>query len=288
MPTYPTPLTPNDVQILFQTQTLAALGLSSTSYDKVRVAWQTQGQPAWDVTQDVTILRAVEDDDQYNRVRDVDTLENLTADGAIDGALIAVGGTGYDVDDTFLVTGGTAMGVVDDVGGSGAVTAFHFVSTGSGYTTGTKATTGGTGSGLTISVTLVGPNVDPTTVVQLTTYTRIWRLFWTIYGPTSFTNARLLRSYLFTQDMHDALAAKNLYFVTDPSAPQRVPEEYEKQWWERVDFSAQFNEAVTETQVINSVASVEVIVENSNGVVADIELTAGGYGVGPYGEDYGA
>ena len=48
-------------------------------YAAVRVDWQTQGQPAQTITEDIAYLRCVEVDDNYNRVRDVQTLPN-TAD----------------------------------------------------------------------------------------------------------------------------------------------------------------------------------------------------------------
>jgi len=121
---------------------------------------------------------------------------------------------------------------------------------------------------------------DSASVILLTTYTRVWRVMWTFYGPNSFDRARQLRSAMLAtgvappaQTAHDVLALSNVYLVTDLTAPQRVPELYEKQWWERVDFSCQFNEFVTEAPIVPSVASAEIIVEDSSGVVADIDVT---------------
>ena len=193
MPTYPTPLTPNTFQVALQAATLAALGrtppYSVTDFTFVRVDWQQQGQPTWGIGDDVVLLRGVEEDSEYNRVRDVDTL----------------------------------------------------------------ADTG-------------------TTVTQLTKYTRVWLTHWCLYGPNSFDNARILRSSLFLQSTHDLLAGSNLYFVTDPAAPVRAPEYFAGQWWERVDFEARFNEAVYEAPTVPSVASAEIIVENADGIVANIEV----------------
>jgi hypothetical protein len=155
----------------------------------VRVGWQPQGQPAWQITDDVVVLNAVEDDDVYNRVRDVQTLPN-----------------------------------------------------------------------------------DTVSLIQLTTYTRVWRAMFTLYGPNSFDRARILKSALYQQTSHDTLASANLYLVTDVIAPQRVPELYEKQWWERVDFSFQLNEAVYEAPTVPSVASVEIIVEDAASSIAGVPL----------------
>lgn len=166
-----------------QIMTLSVLGLGPTAFAQVRVGWQRQGQPAWTVDEDVVILNAVEDDDAYNRTRDVQ----------------------YEI-------------------------------------------------------TELNP---PGGLTQVTTYTRVWRVMWTFYGPNSFDRARQLRSGLFLQAPHDSLALSNLYLVTDVSAMQRVPELFEQQWWERVDFSCQFNEAVTEIPIVNAVKSVEVTVDDA-------------------------
>lgn len=193
---FPTPLTPDAIQKLLQSVTLTALGLAANAYASVRVGWQPQGQPGWALAEDVVIVNAIEDDDQYNRVRESQTLPN-----------------------------------------------------------------------------------DADSILLLVTYTRVWRGMWTFYGPNSFDRARILKSALLATGVvppaltaHDVLALQNLYLVTDVSAPQRVPELYEKQWWERVDFSCQFNEQVQEATIVPSVASVEVIVENANGIVADITI----------------
>jgi hypothetical protein len=152
-----------------------------TNYYGARIAWQQRGQPRPDIEEDVAFIRAVEVDDEYNRIRDVS----------------------YEV--------------TDDV-----------------YT-------------------------------KITNYTRVWEASWYVYGPNSFDNCRKIRTRLFDQDIHDQFAASQLYLVTDPSAPQRVPEQENGQWWERVDFSARFNEEVTETYETQPVEIVSVIVETSLG-----------------------
>ena len=174
---YPTPLTPATINIALQAMTIKSLGLPDNSFDAVRVDWQTFGQPAWTVDQDVVMLRAVQEDSDYDKIRDLTTVFN-----------------------------------------------------------------------------------DDDTVTLVTNYTRVWRVFWTIYGPNSFDRSRILRSSLFNQAIHDMLAVSQLYLVTDPAAPTRFPELFEGLWRERVDFSAQFNEAVYETETTGFVKSVDVVI----------------------------
>lgn len=201
MATTPLPLVPKTIEPAMQFITLVALGVDPAdpnAFKKVRVGWQTQGQPAWDIKEDVVFIRCVEEDDAYNRIRDEE--------------------------------------VFDD-------------------------------------------EEDATKVDLLTQYTRVWRTFWTVYGPNSFDRARVIRSSLFTQKIHDLLLTGQsygvqpygtggyggggapLYLVTDVAAPRRVPELYDGQWWERVDFDCQFNEDTRELELVNAVASVEVDIE---------------------------
>lgn len=118
---------------------------------------------------------------------------------------------------------------------------------------------------------------DSVSVGQLTTYIRIWECFWQIYGPNSVDNGRLLRTNLFTQQVHDTFAVYGLALalVTDIAAPQHMPLETDGQWWDIVNFSARFNELVSEVVIVPTVASSEIVVETSDrGVVIDITVTA--------------
>lgn len=131
-----------------------------------------------------------------------------------------------------------------------------------------------------------------TEVTQVFQYMRVWRLFWCAYGPNSFDNMRAVKSALFQQQYHDQFSAANLYLVTDAGAPRRVPEQKGTgQWWERVDFEADFNELVYETIVSQTAASVEIKIYDSEGQIDDfvVELQEGGYGIGEYGDgEYGS
>lgn len=190
-----TPLVPKQIHAIMQNVTLLAMGrtspFSKADFQFARIAWQQQGQPFGTISEDFIFVRCVEDDDNYNRIRDVELIQD-----------------------------------------------------------------------------------GPTQLIEQMTYTRVWRCFWVAYGPNSFDNMRIMRSALHrpSQPIVDMLATGNLYFVTDPAAPTYAPEQKDGQWWERTDFSAQFNEGVTEQEIVSAVASVEVIVETEKGVVADLEI----------------
>lgn len=113
----------------------------------------------------------------------------------------------------------------------------------------------------------------PTVFTQVVKYTRVWEVFWSVYGPNSFDNARQIRTRLWDQDIHDLFAASQLYFVAEVSAPVRVPYEQDGQWWDRADLKVRFNEFVTELSTAQYVESVEIILETAAGVeVADFTV----------------
>jgi len=69
-----TPLIPAQIEPLFQAVTALAVGATlpngGPDPDQVRLEWQTESQPEAPLSKTVTYLRCVEEDDQYNRVRD--------------------------------------------------------------------------------------------------------------------------------------------------------------------------------------------------------------------------
>lgn len=114
---------------------------------------------------------------------------------------------------------------------------------------------------------------NATSVVSRDTFTRVWRVSWSFYGPNSFDQARLVKSALLTLDFPaEQLAQANLYLVTDFPATTRAPEKFQGQWWERTDLSVKLNELVEETLTVPTISSVEVILENESGPVADLTV----------------
>jgi hypothetical protein len=110
-------------------------------------------------------------------------------------------------------------------------------------------------------------------LVENWSYTRCWRVHWTFYGPNSSDRARLVHSALFMDYFNEQLANNNLYPITDFTMPVRFPEQFNAQWWERADFYADMYESVTETIQPGIATSVEIVVQDSVGVRADITVT---------------
>lgn len=103
-------------------------------------------------------------------------------------------------------------------------------------------------------------------------YTRGWRISWDLYGVNSLDRTRLVHSALFQDYFNDQFAVSNLYPVLDPAEPVRVPVEHNAQWYDHSHFNCVFYEQITETIQSPAVTSVEIIVYDTDGEVADITI----------------
>jgi hypothetical protein len=114
-----------------------------------------------------------------------------------------------------------------------------------------------------------GGTDNPLLITEQYNYTRVWEIRWCFYGPNSTDLARALRSALYQDFFTNALSLSQLFPVPDFSEPVRAPELFDGQWFERVDFSAEFYEFVTEAINRGTVKSVEVQIIEPLGTVAD-------------------
>jgi hypothetical protein len=109
-------------------------------------------------------------------------------------------------------------------------------------------------------------------VTETWVYTRGWRVAWCLYGPNSTDRARMIHSAMFMDYFNDVLSLSNLYPISDPPEPTRIPEQTNSQWFERADFHIIMYEQVTETIEDGAVTSVEVKVYDKDGLAADITV----------------
>lgn len=101
-------------------------------------------------------------------------------------------------------------------------------------------------------------------------YTRAWKTHWTFYGPSAEDNARAVRSALVTAIFVESyLNSFNLYTNPDIEVATRAPDLFQGRWWPRADLEAEFNEQITETTTVGTVASVEVIGYTKDGEFMD-------------------
>jgi hypothetical protein len=107
-------------------------------------------------------------------------------------------------------------------------------------------------------------------------YTRLVRVDWLFYGPTSYDDAQDVRDKMLYQAHHDKLALLNVFLVPDVQAPRRTPEQFQGQWWERTDLTMYFNEHVKREEDIAYIKSAVITLKMDTGAadrVIEIEET---------------
>jgi hypothetical protein len=119
-----------------------------------------------------------------------------------------------------------------------------------------------------------GEGEEATVLTQQVNYTRVWKVHVVAYGPNSFDNLRAIRSGVYNDLFTNQLAQKQLFPMSEFEEVIRNPEHIGSIWWERCDFSFEMYEFVTEQTTKQTVVSVEVIVEEAQGVIADVTVQA--------------
>lgn len=115
------------------------------------------------------------------------------------------------------------------------------------------------------------PLVEPTDENRVTSYTRPHEVFWTLYGPNSYDNADRLRHMLF--ESADFLAEYNLFMIPEVPMPNRRPELFRSQWWERSDLQVRFYEKVTRRFTVPYIRSADIQMITERGVTRDVNIT---------------
>lgn len=103
-------------------------------------------------------------------------------------------------------------------------------------------------------------NNDASSDISTMVYTRVHSIVWVVVGPHSMENAEAIRNGLYLASTRSILRALNLHLVYKVPAVRRAPEAFNSQWWERCDFSAQFNEKVVRYTVVPTIASAGIII----------------------------
>jgi hypothetical protein len=113
---------------------------------------------------------------------------------------------------------------------------------------------------------------DATTVGLTTEYIRCWEIKVVNYGPNSGDNARLIKSCLYLDWVHDIFASSGLYLVLDVPDPVRAPEKIAEQWWERSDLTVRYYEDIIETMIVPSIASLQIVLVPDTGPSETINI----------------
>lgn len=104
-------------------------------------------------------------------------------------------------------------------------------------------------------------------------YSRVHQVQWTCYGPNSFDNIETIRNGIFLQEFREQFKKKNLFLVADVGMPQRIPELFNGQWWERCDLIVRYNEGVERSNTVPKILGIKIKTVTDK----EIQQTAEGY-----------
>jgi hypothetical protein len=116
-----------------------------------------------------------------------------------------------------------------------------------------------------ISDTLLSAN-DSESLNQEMSYTQVWKMHFVCYGPNAFTNGVLIVAAMALDWVHDALAASNIYAITEWKRPDVLYENEDGQWWQRADVNLRFNEFVQLTLIVPAASGVGITLVKENGL----------------------
>lgn len=111
-------------------------------------------------------------------------------------------------------------------------------------------------------------------------YTQVWTMHWSFYGPNAFDHARLIVSSMSLDWVHDYLqnppppVNTQIYAVAEWTRPKYSPELFQGQWWQRADVDLKFNELVKEVTTVNSALSASVTIITDSGQTETVTMTA--------------
>lgn len=118
---------------------------------------------------------------------------------------------------------------------------------------------------------LNSPN-DDLSLTQRMSFTQVWELHLTLYGPNCADLARLILSTVTLDWLRDAIATKNIYLVAAPFRPRYVPENFDGRWWKRADVQLRYNELVNESIITPTAAGVDVTLITDTGAATEFVI----------------
>jgi hypothetical protein len=289
---YSTSQSPQQIQLLFQLLVIQIFGTAITNpaqpfntgpwnpppngdpvWSAVRVGWQTQGQPAWTINQDVCVIMARPENTFFGQWRDgLLAVDPGYAGSTQDSLTVGLGTVEFEIQTNLSYVSGTPISITYSLDSTvfmqGTVTTYNPAN---GDMVVAVTAIGGSGTFASWNIALIGL---PATVLSEQSYTQVWTVHFVTYGPNSHQRARLIVDGIFQDWANDILEASNLYIIPEYNRPVRNPELFNGQWWERCDVSLQFNEDVEETLVIPAAASVPVTVTSDIGASESIVVEA--------------
>lgn len=120
---------------------------------------------------------------------------------------------------------------------------------------------------------------DDLSVTQLMSFSQEWRVKWVFYGPQAYARASLMISAMDVDWVEQWLQAppapftpNGFFFIPQYDPPIYAPENFARQWWNRVDVELRYYELVKQSIIIPAADSVDVIITTNTGQTRDFEV----------------
>lgn len=106
-----------------------------------------------------------------------------------------------------------------------------------------------------------------------TSMTEVITLNIVAYGSDAITNLKIIKLAMANnQGVRRELAINDIYYIPNAVEPRRVPESFQGRWWERGDMQLRFNQLASDVQQQNAIDSVEVAIDQENGVSTEFTV----------------
>jgi hypothetical protein len=126
------------------------------------------------------------------------------------------------------------------------------------------------------------PN-DDVSVLQVMSYTQVWRMHFEFWGPNSFLNATMTvaafgnaTDFVFNWLVNGSGGAAlwPIYVIADFPEPLWVPELFQRKWWPRATLDLKFNELVIQEITVPTAVSAHITLTADNGVTETFDIVA--------------
>jgi hypothetical protein len=111
------------------------------------------------------------------------------------------------------------------------------------------------------------------TITKTTIWTRVWDITWELWGPNSTARGNWIRDGIQMDWTSEILESSNLFVLPDISSVERVPQNFQDQWWEVAYLTCKFNEFITQTLTVPAGDSVEIQINDSTGLLKDFTVS---------------
>lgn len=260
-------ITPDGLNNLLQPLVASILGIDpvadpSRAYSAVRVGWQPQGQPAWQITEDVCIIRSEMAEDPFGEVRDRIWEPNNSSSITDAGGFTQVWKVHFTLygpncqDNGRLIVSAQSLDWVR-TWTQGAITGVSVASPGAGYVAGDKVSVSEAGAyNGQLQVSSVGLSGTVSSLVLVPASQGYGYATSAAVPTTGGTGTGLTAN----------ITASSLYSLASYPRPIYAPELFMSQWWKRSDFDLLYNELVLESTSVSSAAGVNVTLVKESGL----------------------